>query len=68
MSEFSDKLSFYISKSGYSVYQLAKVASVDRTTLQKTAKGQRLPSKDYMKDISRYIKISRKQEEELFYL
>ena len=68
MSEFSDKLSFYISKSGYSVYQLAKVASVDRTTLQKTAKGQRLPSMDYMKDICRYIKISRKQEEELFHL
>lgn len=68
MSEFSDKLSFYISKSGYSIYQLAKMASVDRTTLQKTAKGQRLPSIEYMKDICKYIKISKKQEEELFHL
>lgn len=44
MSEFSDKLSEYIVKSGSNVYQLAKEASLDRTTLQKTAKGQRLPS------------------------
>ena len=41
MSEFSDKLSEYIVKSGSNVYQLAKEASLDRTTLQKTAKGQR---------------------------
>lgn len=68
MSEFSDKLSFYISKSGYSIYQLAKNVSLDRTTLQKTAKGQRLPSIEYMKDICKYIKISQKQEEELFHL
>ena len=38
MSEFSDKLSEYIAKSGSNVYQLAKEASLDRTTLQKTAK------------------------------
>lgn len=68
MSEFSEKLSCYISASGYNVYQLAKEASLDRTTLQKTAKGQRLPSFDYIKDICRYIKISKKQEEELFRL
>ena len=48
MSEFSDKLSEYIVKSGSNVYQLAKEASLDRTTLQKTAKGQRLPSLDYI--------------------
>lgn len=68
MSDFSEKLSFYITQSGYNVYQLAKEASLDRTTLQKTAKGQRLPSFDYIKDICRYIKISKKQEEELFRL
>ena len=65
MSEFSDKLSEYITKSGYNVYQLAKEASLDRTTLQKTAKGQRLPSLDYIQEICQYIKISSKQEEEL---
>lgn len=65
MSEFSDKLSEYIVKSGSNVYQLAKEASLDRTTLQKTAKGQRLPSLDYIKEICQYIKISSKQEEEL---
>ncbi len=40
MSEFSDKLSEYIVKSGSNVYQLAKEASLDRTTLQKTAKDR----------------------------
>ena len=68
MSEFSEKLTSYIVRSGYSVYQLAKEASLDRTTLQKTAKGQRLPSLDYIKDICRYIKISSRQEEELITL
>lgn len=67
MSKFSEKLSSYITTSGYNVYQLAKEASLDRTTLQKTARGQRLPSLDYIKDICRYIKISQKQEEELVY-
>ena len=65
MSKFSEKLSAYITENGYNVYQLAKEASLDRTTLQKTARGQRLPSLDYIKDICRYIKISQKQEEEL---
>lgn len=68
MSEFSEKLSRFISQSGYNVYQLAKEASLDRTTLQKTVKGQRLPSLDYIRDICRYIKISDKQEEELYRL
>lgn len=61
MSEFSEKLSYYITLSGYNVYELAKEASLDRTTLQKTVKGQRLPSFDYIKDICHYIKISKKQ-------
>lgn len=65
MSEFSEKLSNWILASGYNVYQLAKVAALDRTTLQKTVKGQRLPSFEYVKDICRYIKLSKKQEEEL---
>lgn len=66
MSEFSEKLSYYITKSGYNIYQLAKEASLDRTTLQKTAKGQRLPSLEYIKDICQYMKISKHQEEELY--
>lgn len=63
MSEFSDKLSEYIAKSGSNVYQLAKEASLDRTTLQKTAKGQRLPSLDYIREICQYIKypVNRKR-------
>ena len=68
MSEFSEKLSYYIAQSGCSVYQLAKEASLDRTTLQKTVKGQRLPSMDYIKDICKHIKFSPKQEEELLHL
>lgn len=68
MSEFSEKLSYWISASGYNVYQLAKAAALDRTTLQKTVKGQRLPSFEYVKDICRYIKLSKKQEEELYHL
>lgn len=44
MSEFSEKLSYYIAQSGYNVYQLAKEASTDRTTLQKTVKGQSIES------------------------
>ena len=64
MSEFSEKLSYYITQSGYNVYQLAKEAALDRTTLQKTVKGQRLPSVDYIKGICSNIKISKKQEED----
>lgn len=68
MSEFSEKLSYYITQSGYNVYQLAREAALDRTTLQKTVKGQRLPSAEYIKDICSHIKISKKQEEELLHL
>ena len=68
MSEFSNKLSKYISASGYNVYQLAKEASLDRTTLQRTVKGQRIPSLAFIKDICSYIKISERQEEELLRL
>ncbi len=56
MSEFSEKLSYYITQSGYNVYQLAREAALDRTTLQKTVKGQRLPSAEYIKDICSHIK------------
>lgn len=68
MSEFSEKLSQYINQSGYSIYQLAREADIDRTTLQKTVKGQRLPSIEYVKDIVQYLKLSRRQEEELYAL
>lgn len=68
MSEFSDKLAQYINQSGYNIYQLAREAAIDRTTLQKTVKGQRLPSIEYVKDIVRYLKLSKRQEEELYEL
>ena len=68
MSEFSEKLTGFISKSGYNVYQLAKEASLDRTTLQKTVKGQRLPSIAYIRNVFDFIKISEKQKEELYRL
>ena len=58
MSEFSEKLAGFISKSGYNVYQLAKEASLDQTTLQKTANGQRLPSIAYIRSVFDFIKIS----------
>ena len=68
MSQFSDKLLQYITESGYNIYQLAKETALDRTTLQKTVKGQRLPSLDYLKKVCNSIKISKAQEEELIRL
>ena len=68
MSEFSEKLLQYINQSGYNIYKLAREAGIDRTTLQKTVKGQRLPSIEYVKDIVRYLKLSKRQEEQLYEL
>jgi DNA-binding XRE family transcriptional regulator len=68
MSELSEILSEYIAKSGYNIYQLSKEASLDRTTLQKTVKGQRLPSLEFIRKICSYIKINCKQEEEIYHL
>jgi DNA-binding XRE family transcriptional regulator len=57
-----------IEKSGYNIYQLAKEAGLDRTTLQKTVKGQRLPSFEFISKICSYIKINCEQEEEIYRL
>ena len=65
MSLLSTKLRWYIEESGYTVYQLAKLTGVDRTSIQKTLSGQRLISEESMMRILKYLHLTTREREEL---
>lgn len=58
MSNFSEKLRQLIAQSGSNVYQAAKNARLDRTTVQKAITGGRLPSTDFIKTLCANLCVS----------
>lgn len=62
MSQFSENLKYLIEKSGETVYQLAKNSGIDRTTIQKSISGDRLPSREAINKIQKSLKLSPGEE------
>lgn len=66
MSKFSEKLKLLIEESGLKVYQLAKNAELDRTTIQRAMTGERLPGLSFVEKLSDYLRLSHTERTELF--
>lgn len=65
MSQFSHKLKLLIEDSGTNVYQLAKKAQLDRTTIHRAIVGERLPSLIFVKKLCDYLRVSPMEHKEL---
>src|SRR5665648_1196106 len=65
MSRFSNKLKVLIEDSGTNVYQLAKKAQLDRTTIQRAIVGERLPSVIFVEKLCDYLRVSPMERKEL---
>lgn len=68
MSQFSDRLRLVLDESGTNIYQLSKNAKLDRTTIQRVLKGQRLPSISFIEKLCDFLRVSPLQRSELFEL
>lgn len=65
MSYFSQKLREHMESSGLSVYQLARLSGVERTSVHRFAGGTRLPSDEVLRQLSRALRLSIQEEQEL---
>ncbi len=68
MSQFSDKLKSIIENSGSTIYNIAKNAKLDRTTIQRSISGERLPNSIFLENICDYIRVSPSEKKELMEL
>lgn len=66
MSKFSEKLKLHIEDSGIKIYQLAKKSDLDRTTIQRTISGERLPSLNFVEKLINCLRLSPLERTELF--
>ncbi|MEG2512107.1 MAG: helix-turn-helix transcriptional regulator [Acetivibrio sp.] len=58
MSQFSEKLKILIDSSGMTIYHLAKDSQLDRTTIQRSISGERLPGLPFVEKLCDYLRIS----------
>ncbi|MDD2980427.1 MAG: hypothetical protein PHN80_10685 [Hespellia sp.] len=58
MTEFSQKCRFYLQESGSNVYQIARTANLDRTTVQRMLTGKRLPSQEFVTTFCNHLRIN----------
>ena len=68
MSDFSERLKLLVEASGVSIYQLSKNARLDRTTIQRTLSGERLPGIAFVEKLCEYLRVSPSEEKEVFEL
>lgn len=62
MSLFSETLKELIKASSMSVYQLAKLSCVDRTTIQKSLTGDRIPNQEAVLKLRKALRLSPEEE------
>lgn len=55
---FPELLRYYIQASGSTVYQLAKISGVNRTSVQKALKGERLPMRDAVEALASKMNLT----------
>lgn len=65
MSQFSNQLKSLIEDSGTNIYQLAKKAQLDRTTIHRAIVGERLPSVIFVTKLCDYLRVSPVERKEL---
>jgi len=58
MSTFSEKLGKLVNECNQNIYQISKSSGLDRTTIQKTVKGERLPSITFLESLYNYLNFS----------
>lgn len=68
MENLGNLIRTYIKRSGYNNYSIAKMAGVNRTTLQKVLTGERRPSGDFIKRLLPLLKLTPSEMDELFSL
>lgn len=65
MSEFSEYCKRCIKSCGTNIYQISKSSGLDRTTLQRTVNGTRLPGEEFIETFSRYLRLSPAEKKQL---
>lgn len=65
MSLFTQRIEELILDSGETVQALAEIGKIDRTTLQRVKSGERLPSKNIFFGLSKALRLSAAEGEEL---
>lgn len=68
MSQFSEKLKYLIEESGTNIYQLAKNAGLDRTTIQRSITGERLPGTAFVEKLCDFLRVSPRERKDLMEL
>lgn len=68
MSEFSEYCKYCIKSCGTNIYQISKSSGLDRTTLQRTVNGTRLPGEEFIETLSRYLRLSPAEKKQLITL
>ncbi len=65
MSQFSEKLKYFTGNCGTTIYQLSQNADLDRTTIQHSISGKRLPNIKFVEKLCNYLRISPNERNEL---
>lgn len=68
MSDFSEKCRALLKENGYTVYHLSEVAGLDRTALQRTITGKRLPGPEFLSRLCSFLNLSEEEKDEIFLL
>ncbi len=68
MSRFSEKLKVLIEECGFSIYQLAKNSELDRTTIQRSISGERLPGIAFVEKLCDYLRVSPSERKDVMEL
>lgn len=65
MTLFSKRIEELISESGETVAALAEIGGINRTTLQRIKSGERLPTPEFFRNLSRALRLSPVEQDEL---
>lgn len=68
MSDFSNKLQFYLERLDLSAYRLSKLSGMERTGIHRVITGQRLPSDRFMFSVVPHLRLNHMEEKELWKL
>ncbi len=65
MTLFSKRIAELIIESGETVQSLAEIGGINRTTLQRIKSGERLPTAEFFGNLSRALRLSPVEQDEL---
>ncbi|MEH2928677.1 hypothetical protein VSQ48_01930 [Candidatus Ventrimonas sp. KK005] len=65
MKTFGELLRIHIEKSGFNIYQFARISGVNRVNIQRYIANQRFPSKDVFKTLKSHLQLPPTEQKEL---